>query len=851
MNPPRASARDHTVLHLLREVLDLDTSDERERLLLARCTDDPALAERVRAMLARIDARGDFEGTHQDADADALIGTQLGPFRIVDRVGRGGMGVVYRALREGADFAQEVAIKLVRRGIDFDDVRARFLRERRILARLDHPHLARFIDGGVAPGGRPWFALEFVRGEAITRWCDGRALDLRGRVRLFLDVCAAVQHAHTQLVVHRDLKPANILVDAEGSVRLLDFGVAGLLRGDEPATRITASGMQPAMTPEYAAPEQFGDGDDVGVAADVYSLGVILYELACGVLPVDVVRRSRAEVERAVREEPPQSLANAVTRPEDSRSRDGVAEGDPVAMRLAARTTSLRAYRHSVRGDFTRIVETALAKEPERRYATAQAFADDLQRWLAGSPVRVSGNGFVYRVGKFIRRNRVSVGIAAASALGLIAATAIAVQSALSERLQREEATAEVARSSAVRDYLTLMFRTATENRAAGALTADEVLKQGASDIFEHFRDQPRTGQTTALMLSELYAALGDPEGAAPLLERLLQWPGIESNPDILASARFSMATVEHHRGRDDEARVLLSAAQRYWSSRPERFLARLGASRTLQARLERLRGNTDAAIETLEQSIREFRALRGFPDEDVAAALVTLSITLAQAGRVDEALAQAEASVVEYAGLDRADTVEGLTALGNRAAIASMLGRDERALADMREVSAKLAVFGASEALAKADTQLGELLAKLGRYDEALPLLRASLEMAIRFGGPEGRLAAGVRQRLVQACLDAGRPEEAEPLVEEVLAQALRSSGNASRDTGIAYRQRAQLRAAQRREGAALADLRTAQGIFEAMGANGVSQLRKVEQLRSTLQTRAPGGTGSASPAR
>jgi serine/threonine protein kinase len=842
MIPPPIPGSSRAALQLLREALDLDTDVERERLLVARCTDDPALAMRVRAMLARIEAQGEFDDAGRDEATDALVGTLLGPFRVLERIGRGGMGVVYRALREGEDFAQEVAIKLVRRGFDFDDVRARFLRERRILARLDHPHLARFIDGGVADDGRPWFALEFVRGAPITRWCDERRLGLQERVRLFLDVCAAVQYAHTQLVVHRDLKPANILVDAAGSVRLLDFGVAGLLRGDETATRITATGVHPAMTPEYAAPEQF-DGGDVGVAADVYSLGVVFYELASGVLPFAADGRSRTAIERAVRETPPQSLAQAISRPGEDAVPAEAGAADRGVARLAARSTSLRGYRRVVRGDLMRIVETALAKEKARRYATVQEFADDLQRWLAGVPVRVAGDGLAYRVGKFVRRHRLSVALAAASAAGLLAATAIALQSARNERLLREEAVAEVARSSAVRDYLTLMFRDATQNRASGGLTAEEVLKQGADDIFEHFRDQPATGQTTALMLSELYAALGDPEGAAPLLERLLQWPGIESNPEILASARFGMATVEHHRGRDEQSRTLLSAAQAYWNTRPQRFLARLAESRTLQARLERLQGSTDAAIATLEQSIRELRALRGSPDGDVAYALVTLSITLAQVGRVEQAFAQAEASVLEYAALGRADTVEGLTALGNRAAIASMLGRDHSALADMREVSAKLAVFGASEGLAKADTQLGELLARMGRHEEALPLLRGSLAMAIRFGGAEGRLAAGVRQRLAQACLDAGRPEEAAPLVDGVLEQALRSSGEASRDAGIGYRLRAQLRAAQHRREDALADLRTAQDIFEAMGANGASQLRKVEQLRAHIEAAAPEG--------
>lgn len=834
-------------LGILRDALDVANGAERDAFVRERCGADTALLARV-ASLLRGAGEADGEAADPPAAADPLLGAALGPFRVVERIGRGGMGVVYRGRREGTDFAQDVAIKLIRRGFDFDDVRARFLRERRILARLDHPNLARFIDGGVAGDGRPWFALEFVRGAAVTRWCDERRLGMHERVRLFLEVCAAVQYAHTQLVVHRDLKPANILVDAAGSVRLLDFGVAGLLRGDESTTRITATGVHPAMTPEYAAPEQFGGGDDVGVAADVYSLGVVFYELASGVLPFAADGRSRAAIERAVRETQPQSLAQAITRPGDDSVPGETGAADRGVARLAARSTGLRGYRRVVRGDLMRIVETALAKEKARRYATVQAFADDLQRWLAGVPVRVAGNGLAYRVGKFVRRHRLSVAVAAASAAGLLAATAIALQSARNERLLREEAVAEVARSSAVRDYLTLMFRNATQNRASGGLTADEVLKQGADDIFEHFRDQPETGQTTALMLSELYAALGDAEGAAPLLERLLQWPGIEGNPEILASARFGMATVEHHRGRDEQARTLLAAAQAYWNSRPQRFLARLAESRTLQARLERLQGNTDAAIATLEQSIRDLRALRGSPDGDIAYALVTLSITLAQVGRVEQALAQAEASVVEYAALGRADTVEGLTALGNRAAIASMLGRDQSALADMREVSAKLAVFGASEGLAKADTQLGELLARMGRHEEALPLLRGSLAMAIRFGGAEGRLAAGVRQRLAQACLDADRLEEAAPLVDGVLEQALKSSGEASRDAGIGYRQRAQLRAAQHRREDALADLRTAQGIFEAMGANGASQLRKVEQLRAHVEAAARDGavTGS-----
>ena len=833
MNPPHALASGHAALHLLREVLDLDTDAERERLLVARCTDAPGLAAQVRAMLARIDA-GELETIPRDEDADVLVGTRLGPFRVGQRIGRGGMGVVYRGAREGSDFAQHVALKLIRRGFDFDDVQARFLRERRILARLSHPNLARFIDGGVAPDGRPWFALEYVDGESITRWCDARRLDVRARVKLFIDVCATVQYAHTQLVVHRDLKPANVLVDASGAVRLLDFGIALLLDDDTAANGLTAPGSRPALTPEYAAPEQFV-GEAVGVATDVYSLGVILYELSSGVLPYEINRTDPEIARRTVRETPPQPLPAAIARGGEASASS--ARSDAMRGRLAARRTSLRAYRVDVRGDLARIVDKALAKEPARRYATVQAFADDLGRWLDGAPVHVSGNGRGYRIGKFVKRHRAILAVATLSALGLLVATALALRSAHNERLQREEAVAEVARSNAVREYLALMFRNATQRHESDALTADAVLKQGADEIFEYFRDQPETGQTTALMLSELYAALGNPEGSAPLLEKLLDWPGIESNPEVLASARSGMATVMHHRGRDEEARSLLGAAQAFWNTRPDRFLGKLSASRTLQARLERQQGRPDAAIATFEQAIREFRTLRGTPDAEAAYALVSLSITLAQVSRVEEALARASASVTEYTQLGQADSVEGLSALGNRAAIASMLGRDESALADMREVSAKLVVFGASEGLAKADTQLGELLAKLGHFDEALPILRGAMAMAVQYGGEDGRLAAGVRQRLAQACLDAKRIEEAEPLVDRVLEHARSAYGEESRDTGIAYRLRAQLRGAQSRFDEALVDLGKAEGIFRAMGSNGKRQLARIDELRMRIR--------------
>lgn len=409
-------------LCILRDALDT-APDGRDDYVSMRCGADVHLRERVNALLcgivdADLDCRAsDRHGAapdHNDAGADPLIGSMLGPFRIVELVGRGGMGIVYHGEREGADFRQKVALKLIRRGFDFDDIRARFLRERRILARLSHPNLARFIDGGIADDGRPWFALEFVHGETIARWCDQRKLDIRARIRLFLSVCAAVQYAHTQLVVHRDLKPGNVLVDNTGTVRLLDFGIAKLVDGDDDdgdaLSPATMAGARAALTPEYAAPEQLSGGD-VGIAADIYSLGVIAYELIAGVLPREIDRRDRAAAVRMMREAAPQPLAQAITR------------GDGVHERLAARESTVRAYRAEVRGDLARIVSKNLCDDPARRYATVQAFADDLARWLDGLPVQVSGSPFGYRIGKFVARNRVAVGLAMLLAVCVVAAT--------------------------------------------------------------------------------------------------------------------------------------------------------------------------------------------------------------------------------------------------------------------------------------------------------------------------------------------------------------------------------------------------------------------------------------------
>ena len=470
MTSVEGRAHERDALLVLRDALDIEPH-ARAAYVAIRCAGDARLHARVLALLAAsVDADAPVATPHEAETAvDPLLGSMLGPFRVVERIGRGGMGVVYRGERKDAHVTQTVALKLIRRGFDFDDVEARFLRERRILAALDHPNLAHFIDGGIGAGGRPWFALEFVRGEAITQWCDSHRVGLRERVGVFLDVCAAVQYAHVQLVVHRDLKPANILVDADGHVKLLDFGIAKLLDDDGEA-RATTIGFRHALTPEYAAPEQFGHGH-IGVATDVYSLGVILYELLAGTLPHAVDRSSLLGDGRAMHEAARLPLTQALTRGDDA----------SVADRLRARSGSARTLRRQLRGDLARIVEKALDHEPAHRYATVQALSDDLLRWLQGLPLHIAGNRLGYRLAKFARRHRIAIGTAFG---GLLALAALAGYHFATLSAQLERTRSERNRAEASLDFLQKLLASPNPQFGAGAtVTLGDFLQDSAKVV--------------------------------------------------------------------------------------------------------------------------------------------------------------------------------------------------------------------------------------------------------------------------------------------------------------------------------------------------------------------------------
>ncbi len=330
---------------------------------------------------------------------DELIPDRIGPYRLASELGRGGMGIVYLGERVEGGFEQRVAIKLMKRGLDTDELLWRFRHERQILARLDHRAIAKLFDGGATADGRPYIVMEHVVGEPVTAYCNARRLSVEQRLRLFCRVCAAVHYAHGRLVVHRDLKPANILVTEAGDLKLLDFGLAKVLAKEEDGVEtptVTRLGLQ-AMTPEYAAPEQVVGGP-VSRATDVYSLGVVLYELLTGRKPYRLGRRFGAQAERTIVEVEPDPPSEVVEDP---------LEGED---RLAGASCLTPAgLRRQLAGDLDAIVLTALRKQPERRYGSAQALAEDILRHLAGQPVKARPDGCWYQMRKFAHRHRVGV----------------------------------------------------------------------------------------------------------------------------------------------------------------------------------------------------------------------------------------------------------------------------------------------------------------------------------------------------------------------------------------------------------------------------------------------------------
>ncbi|HEU4663614.1 MAG TPA: serine/threonine-protein kinase [Dokdonella sp.] len=753
---------------LFERALELD-ADARARFLDAACAGEVELRGEVEAML-RADADAPASGFAaatpefaeaiggREREADAWVGRRVGVWRLLREIGRGGMGTVYLAERADGEYAQRAAIKLMRGGCSGEALLQRFRAERQILATLSHPNIARLLDGGVDDEGRPFLALEYVDGSTLGEHCDARRLGIGERLALFLAVCDAVAHAHRSLVVHRDLKPSNILVDDEGRVKLLDFGIARLLDAGDAAATATAWRM---FTPEYAAPEQI-QGRPVTTGVDVHALGLLLYELLTGRRPYDASGSSPAAYEQAI-------LAAEPLRPSRAATRDD-ARSFALAQVRCLQPATLRAR---LRGDLDAIVLKALRKEPAQRYASVEAMAEDVRAYLAHAPVKARRGNVSYRLARFTRRHALAVGLAATAALSLVAGLGVAVRQARVAREQRDVAQGEARNSAAVVDFLTGVFAGADPANTDGRdPPASELLANGVSRIDEQTDLDPATRSALLGAMARAHSGLGDGERVQDLMRRSLAAAELSGDVRARIRAHMGLAYAYSNNSRYEGTLEHYAIARRLIEEHAvddPLMLAHVDASTgTALSNLDRER----EAWPYLERAYRVRLQREGAVSEDVAQMLPVSVVVLASLGRGADAIALAEASYRATAGAD--------IPLARRALIAHAyslaLGREKRYAESERLCREALdlaeRVYGKGDPrTVPARISWGVSLRNLGRFADAAAVMDDVLAIERRHLAPDHRRVADILVNVGASHTLAGDAKGAVAYLEESLA--------------------------------------------------------------------------------
>ncbi len=735
----------------LDELLDrfLELSPERASEELERLKpEDRPLRERLEAALAlaQSDAGplansvadswpGLLAGTGGEDDfaAPVMTGASIGRWRITGELGQGGMGTVYAVDRADGVYEQQAALKLVRLGIDEPAARERFARERQILARLEHPSIARLLDGGVAPDGRPYLVLERVEGEPITLWCERQGIGVRERLGLFVKVLEAVGYAHRNLVVHLDLKPSNVLVAAAGEVRLLDFGIAKLL-AEKPEVERTATRVSAPLTPQYAAPEQI-TADAVTTATDVYALGVLLYELICGERPYRIERGSAAELERQILETDPA----------------------PPSSRVRAPHLDLRLAR-ALRGDLDAIVLRALAKRPDDRYASATELRLDIENWLLGRAVEARRASGTERLAKFVRRHR--VGVAAAVLVALFAIVGVA--SLGYALLQARERLAAAERARASLDFLVGLFEAATPAQSRDrSISAIDLLDRGVEQLDRELADQPSVHAELARTLGDVYRTLALFERARPLLDRGRREAQLLFGDDSVehAAALYALAELEYDVDRYPEAEELMRRAlaiqQQALGTRDPTTLRSLGSLGDVLSAV----GRYDEALEIHTNLLAIDSEQFGEAHEETVEDRASIAGILRRLGRFEESeglYRQVVAARSRALGDDHPRTLSNRMSHANVLRHLSRYDEAERILLEVLAACERVFGPGHPETASALDS-LGSLYRDQGRFAESLALAGRALEIEIATLGPDASETAVGRNNLAILAVGAG----------------------------------------------------------------------------------------------
>jgi eukaryotic-like serine/threonine-protein kinase len=692
---------------------------------------------------------------------------QIGPYKVLDVLGEGGMGVVYLA-EQSVPVRRRVALKILKPGMDSKQVLARFESERQALAVMDHPNIARAIDGGMTEAGRPYFVMELVHGTPITAYADTHRLTTTERLRLFIDVCRAVQHAHQKGVIHRDLKPSNVLItvqEGDPVVKVIDFGIAKAVGlGLTERTLVTRTG-QILGTPEYMSPEQAEmSGLDVDTRTDVYSLGVMLYELIVGALPFDLASKPDYAIPHTLRE-------RDVPRP--STRLTGLGHTLPVVARH--RRTTPESLRKELRGDLDWIILKAMDKDRTRRYETANGLALDVQRHIDNEPVLARPPSTRDRVGKFVRRNRTGVIAATVAIVALLTGGAGATIGFVQARHEQRRAQEAAATAEQVTEFLTGLFRVSNPGEARGnTITAREVLDRGAEQIRSDLSDQPLVEARLMRVMGDVYRNLGLYDAAAPLLERAVtRGASAGVDDEELATALQRLAIVYRHQGRLAEAEATLRRSfEMSQSGGTDRGVQFASALRSL-SNVYQLRGLYGEAESLLREALDIQERLLGPDDPELGITLSNLGgmyLRQRSPSRAEPYLREALRITERTHGSEHIHVAEELSNLG---AMHYMLERYAESDSAYRRA---LAI--AERVLDPSHPLLGGILHNLaevqwvrGEYAEA----EAGLERALAIGeetlGRDHVAVAASLRVLANVHRDQGRYHEAEPRYARALA--------------------------------------------------------------------------------
>ena len=758
---------------LLDELLDADEPQRAARLDQIRKVDS-ALADEVSALLAReadVETEQFLEGSVLDPNrTTTLAGQRIGGYTLERALGAGGMGSVWLARRSDGRFDGWAAVKFLNLALLARGGAERFRREGSLLARLTHPNIGRLLDAGMA-GGQPFLVLEYVDGEPIDRWCDAHALDIDARLHIFLGVLAAVEHAHNNLILHRDLKPSNILVQRDGQVKLLDFGIAKLLQeGGAPDTELTQFAGQ-AFTPEYAAPEQV-QGAGATMASDAYSLGVLLYVLVTGRHPTSTAQQRTDERLRAVLESQPLSMSDA-------------ARGMSADLAAVRASTSLRIARE-VRGDLENIAAKALRKEPSARYATVAALADDLRRYLNDEPVSARRDSVAYRLGKFARRHRVAVAAACTSVLVLLASVVGIAWQAVEAARERDEALFQAEVATAKGNLVNLILDAI--GQAGRPLTQREILDRSVQLVDKQFGRNPRIAVGLLLPIAGEYFTLGDAERDFAVMRRAGEIAAASGDPQLIADVACNTVNTELRRGHAEQAKEQLKTGLQALQRVARPRLATSVECARAEADIAQADGDLERAVERLSVALARLERDGQMGNNLYPMVISYLTVLHAQRGDLPATFASIKR---EQRNAERLGQVDSVAYLGTRREEAVVLMkwgeyRDAKAILD--DVDSRWRNSGGDVSPPPwLDQAIGVLQLRLGDVDQARRRLAEAGEHA-RAQGHVGS-AAAADFGLAQVMIELGRFDEADRLLAAVEAAVPPSSGSYTRLTPATVR--------------------------------------------------------------